>query len=101
MCVCVCVCIITTNLFSFVIINWPLPEFNKRALYDSKYNTLYYMNNQTGNFRMFWWIDNDILKRVSNVHMGTKDEAVMRPRKRQRLTNSIKTCTLVEMMITL
>ena len=34
---------------------------------------------------MFQWIDNNIVKMVSNVHMGSKDEAVIRPRKKPRL----------------
>ena len=34
---------------------------------------------------MFCWIDNNIVKMVSNVHMGTKDEAVIRPQKKSTI----------------
>ena len=43
------------------------------------------MNDLIGNFRMFCWIDNNIVKMVSNVHMGTKDEAVICPQKKPML----------------
>ena len=43
------------------------------------------MNDPIGNFRMFCWIDNNIVKMVSNVHMGSKDKAVICPRKKPRL----------------
>ena len=43
------------------------------------------MNDLIGNFRMFRWIDNNIVKMISNVHMGSKDEAVICPRKKPRL----------------
>ena len=42
------------------------------------------MNDPKDNFQTFRWIDN-IVKMVSNVHMGTKDEAVMKPRKKPRI----------------
>ena len=34
---------------------------------------------------MFFWIDNNIMKMVSNVHMGTKDEAIISPRKKPHI----------------
>ena len=34
---------------------------------------------------MFYWVDNNIVKMVSSVHMETKDEAVMKPRKKPRI----------------
>ena len=43
------------------------------------------MNDPIGNFQMFCWIDNNIVKMVSNVHMGAKDESVMKPRKKPRI----------------
>ena len=43
------------------------------------------MNDPKGNFRMFRWIDNNIVKMVSNIHMGTEDEVIMKPRKKPRL----------------
>ena len=30
--------------------NWPPPEFSKHALHDTRYNTLYYMNDPICNF---------------------------------------------------
>ena len=65
--------------------NWPPKEFSKTALHDERYNTLYYMNDPKGNFRMFRWIDNNIVKMVSNIHMGSKDEVIMKPRKKPRI----------------
>mmetsp|Transcript_34686 Transcript_34686/g.35275 ORF Transcript_34686/g.35275 Transcript_34686/m.35275 type:complete len:85 (-) Transcript_34686:98-352(-) len=62
-------------------VNWSPTEFSKSTLHDERYNTLYYMNDPKGNFRMFCWIDNNIVKMVSNVYMGTKDEVIMKPRK--------------------
>ena len=86
-CVCVCVCVIVTNsMFLFSCrSNWPPKEFSKYTLYDIRYNTLYYMNDPKGNFRMFQWIDNNIVKMVSNIHMGTEDEVIMKPRKKPRI----------------
>ena len=86
-CVCVCVCIIVTNIvfLFFFRPNWSPQEFSKRALHDVRYNILYYMNNPKGNFQMFRWIDNNVVKMVSNIHMGTKDEVVMKPRKKPRI----------------
>ena len=78
-----------TFLFFFRV-NWPTKEFSKSALHDERYNTLYYMNDPKGNFRMFRWIDNNIVKMVSNIHMGSKDEVVMKPRKNQESMNSIE-----------
>ena len=93
MCVCVCVCvcvfagIIETNVVFLFLFrsNWSPPEFSKKALHDERYNTLYYMNDPKGNFRMFRWIDNNIVKMLFNVHMGAKDESVMKPRKKPRI----------------
>jgi len=84
-CICVCMCavIMGTNIvFLFLFrVNWSPTEFSKSTLHDERYNTLYYMNDPKGNFRMFCWIDNNIVKMVSNVYMGTKDEVIMKPRK--------------------
>ena len=65
--------------------NWPPPDFRKRALYDMRYNILYHIYDPTSNFRMFLWIDNNIVKMVSNVHMGIKNEALNCPRKKPRI----------------
>ena len=41
---------------------------------------------KSGNYWMFCWINNNnIVKMVLNVHVGSKDEAVICPRKRPRL----------------
>ena len=68
------VCIIATNIVFLFLFrsNWPPPEFSKRALYDKRYNILYYMNDPKGNFQMFRWIDYNIVKIIFNVHMRTK-----------------------------
>ena len=34
---------------------------------------------------MFRWIDDNVVKMVFNIHMGTKDEVVMKPRKNPRI----------------
>ena len=89
--VCVCVCVNAVNIETnsvFLLLfrsNWPPPEFCKKALHDERYNTLYYMNDPKGNFRMFRWIDNNIVKMVSNIHMGAENESVMKPRKKPRI----------------
>ena len=43
------------------------------------------MNDPKGNFQMFCWIDNNIVEMIFNVHMGTKDESVMKLRKKLRI----------------
>ena len=34
---------------------------------------------------MFCWVDNNIVNMVFNAHIGTKDELVMKPRKKTRI----------------
>ena len=34
---------------------------------------------------MFCLVDNNIVKMVYNIHMGTKDEAIMKPTKKPRI----------------
>ena len=34
---------------------------------------------------MFHWIDNNVVKMVSTIHMGTKDEVIMKSRKKPRI----------------
>ena len=88
MCAYVCVYAVimgTNTVFLFLFrVNWPSKEFSKNALHDERYNILYYMNDPKGTFQMFHWIDKDIVKMVSNVHMRTKDEVIMKPRKKQK-----------------
>ena len=50
---------------------------------DKRYNAFYYMDHKDG-FRCFRWIDNNVVKFVSNVHTGSMEEVVTRPRKRPR-----------------
>ena len=51
---------------------------------------------------MFRWIDNNIVKMVSNIHMGTEDEVIMKPRKNQESMSLIENISvLYEEMITL
>ena len=50
---------------------------------DKRYNAFYYMDHKAG-FRCFCWIDNNVMKFVSNVHTGLMEEVVTRPRKRPR-----------------
>ena len=89
MCVRVCVCavIMETNIvFIFLFrVKWPPKELSKSSLHNKRYNMLYYMNDPKENFRMFRWIDNNIVKMVFNVHMGTKDEVIMKARKKTRI----------------
>ena len=50
---------------------------------DKRYNAFYYMDHKAG-FCCFCWIDNNVVKFVSNVHTGLMEEVVTRPRKRPR-----------------
>ena len=34
---------------------------------------------------MFRWIDNNVVKMVLNIHMGTKDEVIMKSRKKPKI----------------
>ena len=44
------------------------------------------MNDKAGNYRIFRWIDNNIVKMVSNVHTGTSsDKNVLRNRRKPRV----------------
>ena len=43
------------------------------------------MNNRIGNFRMFCWIDNSVVKKISNLHLGSSDEKGLKGRKRPEL----------------
>jgi len=65
---------------------WPPKEIGKRSIQDVRYNSLYYMNDKVGNYRIFRWIDNNIVKLVSNVHTGTSsDKNVLRNRRKPRV----------------
>ena len=50
---------------------------------DKRYNTFYYMDHNDG-FCCFWWVDNNVVKMVSNFHTGALNEVVSRVRKRLR-----------------
>ena len=56
--------------------------FSKSELTDNRFNTLY-CKDHLGNFRMFHWLDNNIVKMVSNIHYGNLEESVMKARKNQ------------------
>ena len=43
------------------------------------------MNERVGNYRIFRWIDNNIVKMVSNIHTGDSTEQVLRNRRKPRL----------------
>ena len=43
------------------------------------------MNDKVGNYRIFCWIDNNIVKMVSNIHTGDSIEQVLRNRRKPRL----------------
>ena len=64
---------------------WPPKEIGKKSIQDKRYNSLYYMNDKVGNYRIFRWIDNNIVKMVSNVHTGGPTEQVLRNRRKPRL----------------
>ena len=46
--------------------------------------------NDKNNFRIFRWVDNSIVKLVSNVHRGTKDESVEKSRRRPKMNQTNK-----------
>ena len=48
---------------------------------DKRYNAFFYMDHKAG-FCCFCWIDNNVVKFVSNVHTGSLEEVVSRPCKR-------------------
>ena len=45
-----------------------------------------YMNDEAGHHQIFCWIDNNIVKMVSNIHNGTSSDAnVLRNRKKAQI----------------
>ena len=60
--------------------------FKEGELEDSRFNSLY-CKDHPGNFRMFRWVDNNVVKLVLNIHTGSVDESVMKARKRPRSNN--------------
>jgi hypothetical protein len=65
--------------------NWPPKELS--AVSDDRFNTLYLHNDPNG-FLIGRWIDNNIVKMVSNIHTGADTECVERERRRPR-TNGV------------
>ena len=47
---------------------------------DKRYNTFYYQDHKDG-FCCFWWVDNNVVKMVLNVHTGALNEVVSCNRK--------------------
>ena len=43
------------------------------------------MNDLISTFQIFRWVDNNVVKMVSNVHMRAKDESVMKQTKKPRV----------------
>ena len=65
---------------------WPPKEIDKELIQDKRYNSLYYMNDKVGNYQIFRWIDNNIVKMVSNVHTGAEsNEHVLRNKRKPGL----------------
>ena len=65
---------------------WPPKEIGKKSIQDKRYNSLYYINDKVGNYQVFCWIDNNIVKMVSNIHTGaSSDEHVLRNRRKSWL----------------
>ena len=62
---------------------WPPKEY--RDIDDSRFNTVYLMNDKR-NYRIIRWVDNNVVTMVSNVHNG--NEVVNANRKRPRRTNT-------------
>lgn len=60
---------------------WPPKEF--KNINDERFNTLYTLNDKD-NFKIFRWVDNNVVTMVSTLHDGT--ETVARQRKRPRIT---------------
>ena len=54
---------------------------------DKKFNTLYYINN-ADDYRIFRWIDNNVVLMVSTIHTG--DEVLKRAQRRPRITDKNK-----------
>ena len=47
---------------------------------DKRYNTFHFMDSHDGVYWCFCWIDNNVVKMVSNIHTGNPDEVVSRTR---------------------
>ena len=56
---------------------WPCSEF--KNVTDACFNSLYYCDDEEG-FRIFRWVDNNIVTMVSSIHTG--EEKILRKRKR-------------------
>lgn len=54
---------------------------------DKKFNTLYYVND-ADDYRIFRWIDNNVVLMVSTIHNG--DEMLKRARRKPRVTDKNK-----------
>ena len=61
---------------------WPPAEL--LAVKDNWFNSLYLLNNKK-NYKIFWWIDNKIVKMVPIVHTGCEGEDVEANRRRPRI----------------
>ena len=61
---------------------WPPKEIRERD--EKRYNVLHYMNDKNI-FCIFCWVDNNVVKFVSNVHRGTKEESVEKSRRHPRI----------------
>ena len=48
---------------------WPPKEI--RELEDNRFNIVHHMDTKDG-YRIFRWVDNNVVKFVSNVHLGTE-----------------------------
>lgn len=56
---------------------------------NKRYNILHYMSNKN-NFCIFCWVNNSVVKFVSNIHWGTKEESVEMSRCHPRINPTNK-----------
>ena len=64
--------------------SWP-PE-SIRSIDDDIFNTLYYLNDPN-NYRIFIWVDNNVVTMVSNVHTGKEKISRVRCHPRLNIVN--------------
>ena len=64
---------------------WPPAEFKK--VEDDRFNSLHYLDGEDGKYRIFRWVDNNIVTMVSTVHTGFEEVKKERRRPRDNPTN--------------
>ena len=64
---------------------WPPKEF--KEVNDNRFNTLYYLDGEDDKYRMFCWVDNNLVTMVSTVNDGSEEIEKNRKKPRENSTN--------------